>query len=357
MTISRCARFLISAIVCGFLLSGCAKTEPDIPTFDPLDKVQQSEGWKVGPAVAVSPGTETPMAHHVQTIASGLHNIDFDTPPTALIPVEPSCKVTKPSTNSGKYLIIGDGSANFSLMKKPKVRSLLTVTQKKASHLAKAQVETTLVNQTRSNEVTGRVPLPASSMAIKDVFITQTSEPVAVALTGGGLFNFNLAPGVRLTGVVVYVGETAYNKTDQAAVAGVPAGVPVNFVSEKHPASKECWTRVQARPDKSWPKRLQGGRRYKALLPHWKTFYRKVRKDIGDVPQKNVISVSYSGHYLIGPAPTRYEDRIPYVAFAGKTVHYMEAEHVNFGTREENNAFARQILDQYYEAQLKAARK
>jgi len=358
MTFSRHVNFALSAITCGFILSSCAKTEPDIPTFDPLDRVQPAEGWKVDRAIAVSPGKDMPTAHHVQAVASGLHDIDFETPPTALTPITPSCNVTRPSTNSGKYLIIGQGGgAHYPLMKKAKVPSLVTFSNKATSKLAKTQAEYSLKSGLRSKHADGDIPLPARNMAVKDVFITETSEPVAVAIASGGLFNFHLAPGVRLTGVVVYTGETAYNQNGQAAVAGVPAGVPVNFISQAHPATKGCWTRVQARPDKSWSKRKQNDKRFKALEPHWKTFYKRVRKDIGDVPQKNVLSVRSAGHYLIGPAPAKYEDRIPYIAYSGKTIQYAANDHVQFGTYDQNKDFARKILDQHYQAHMKAGAK
>ena len=106
-------------------LSACGKTEPDLPTFDPLDKIRKSEGWKVGRAIAVSPGAKSPNAHHVQAIASGLHDIDFETPPTALTPVQPSCSVPNPGMGGGKYLIMTAGGimtgqgAEFPLMKNP----------------------------------------------------------------------------------------------------------------------------------------------------------------------------------------------------------------------------------------------
>jgi len=352
MTFSRHIKFALSAITCGLILSGCAKTEPDIPTFNPMDKVQPQEGWKVGRAIAISPGRDMPTAHHVQAIASGLHDVDFETPPAALTPVNPSCNVTKPSTNSGKYLIVGHGWAHFPLMKNPEIPRLVTFSKRTTSALAKMQVQ----NGSRSKSLSGKVDLPASSLSMKDVFITETSEPVALALAGGGLYNLHLAPGVRLTGVVVYTWETAYNKGGQAAVAGVPAGVPVNFISKEHPATRSCWTRVTSRPDKSWRKR-RNDIRYEALEPHWKTFYRRVRKDIGDVPQQNVLSFDRAGHYLIGPPPARYEDRIPYVAYGGKTIHYIANDFVHFGTRDKNNAYVRQTLDQYYQAHLKSASK
>ena len=194
-------------------------------------------------------------------------------------------------------------------------------------------------------------------MAIKDVFITETSRPVAVALAGGGLYNFHLAPNVKLTGVVVYSGETAYNLNGQVAVAGVPEGVPVNFISQGHTSTKGCWTRVQARPDKSWSRKKLEGPRFKALEPHWKTFYKRVRRDFGDIPQKNVLSVNRAGHFLIGPAPATYETRIPYIAFGGKTIQYAASDFVKFGTYDQNKAYARQVLDQYYQAHIDAGAK
>jgi len=345
------------ALLCAVTVGACGKSEPDIPTFDPMDKIQNFNGWKVERAIAVSPGKDAPKAHHIQRITSGLHDVDFKTPPKALIPVTPSCRVTRPELSSDKYLIIGDGRTYFPLMKNPDVPSIITFNTDSVNALAKEQADRLIEKGTRKNAFGKAITLPESSMMMKNIYITETSSSVVVALGGGGLYNFHLAPGARLKGVVVYTGETGYNKSMQAAVAGVPDDVPVNFVSQKHKATKGCWTRVQKRPDKSWAKKSQKGERFKAVKPHWDAFFKRVRKDIDRIPDKNVISVAYAGHYLIGPPPVNYEDRIPYVAFGGKTIHYSASDHVNFGTVEQNNAFARQILDQYYEAHVAANAK
>ena len=115
MTKSRGLAFTF-ALTCAVAAAACTKAEPDLPTFDPLDKIQQSEGWKVGRSIAVSPGAKTPTAHHVQALTSGLHDVDPETPPIALTAVEPSCQVRNPGMGGGKYLIIGSGSARFPLM-------------------------------------------------------------------------------------------------------------------------------------------------------------------------------------------------------------------------------------------------
>jgi len=300
-----------------------------------MDKVQQGEGWKVERAIAVSPGKDKPTAHHVQTIASGLHDIDFKSHPTALIPVEPSCNVTSPDVNDSVYLILGDGRAQFPLMKKAEIPGLITFTNQSVNALAKAQAMNTIEHGTRKKAFDSRITTPASTMSMKDVFITETSAPLVIALAGGGLYNFHLAPGAEIAGVVVYTGKTGYNNSPHAAVAGV----------------------VQTRPDKSWSKRLQHNGRYEAVMPFWKSFFKRATNDLDYIPEENVISVSRAGHFLIGPPPARYEDRIPYVAFGGKTIHYSAAENVNFGTRDQNRDFARSVLDPYYEAHLAEAKK
>ncbi|MEP4052241.1 MAG: hypothetical protein ABJN22_08350 [Litorimonas sp.] len=349
MTKSRGLAFTF-ALTCAFASAACTKAEPDLPTFDPLDKIQQSEGWKVGRSIAVSPGAKTPTAHHVQALTSGLHDVDLETPPIALTAVEPSCQVRNPGMGGGKYLIIGSGSARFPLMKQPDFPGLMTFENDEVNKLGKAQAETMKSKGMRSTSAMGDVRLPAQNMPMTDVFITETSETVFVALAGDGLFNFNMSPNVRLSGVVVY------SEKGQAAVLGVPDHVPVNFVSKTHKSTRGCWTRVQPRPDASWPKRMQKGPRFDALKPHWKTFERRVRKDIGTVPAENVISVNRADHFLIGPAPTRYEDRLPYAAYAGKSVRFLAADHARFGLSEDNKDYARQILDQYYEAHLAAGK-
>lgn len=350
MTILRGLAFTF-AMTCALASGACTKAEPDIPTFDPMDKVQLGEGWRVGSSIAVSAGAKTPTAHHVQAIASGLHDVDFKTQPTALIPVTPSCKVKNPGMGGEKYLIIGNSSTRFHLMNQPDYPRLMTFNNDVMNKLGQEQAARMKTKGSRSTLINGKVDVPRSTIGITDVFVTETSKTVHVVLAGGGLYNFNMVPGVRLSGIVVYT------DTGKAAVMGVPDHVPVSFVSKTHKATKNCWTRIQSRPDASWSKSSQRGLRFDALKPHWKTFERRVRKDSGPVPSENVISVGGAAHFLIGPPPTRYEERLPYTAYAGKSVRYIAAENVRLGTLEENRAHARKVLDQYYEAHLKAGEK
>jgi len=336
------------ALTGALILGACTNAEPDLPTFDPLDRIRLSEGWKVGRSIAVSPGAKTPTAHHVQAISSGLHDVDFETPPIGLTSISPSCEVTNPGMGAGKYLVIGSGGVRFPLMKQPEVPGLMTFNNTAVNKLGKAQAETMKEKGVRVTGAMGDIRLPGSNMPMTDIFITETSNTVFLALAGGGLYNFNMAPGVRLSGVVIY------SDKGQAGVVGVPDHVPVQFISKTHKATRGCWTRIQARPDESWSKNVRKGPRFDALKPHWQAFDRRIRKDIGVVPAENTVSVNRTDHVLIGPAPTRYEDRLPYVAFAGKTIRYMAADHAQFGSREQNKTYARQVLDQYYEAHLAA---
>ncbi len=339
------------AMTCAVSSAACKKSEPDLPTFDPLDKVQPSEGWKVGRSIAVSPGAKKPTAYHVQAIASGLHDIDFASPPSALIPVKPSCNVKNPGMGGGKYLLIGHGNTRFPLMKQPDVPSLMTFDNSAANALAKTQAATQKSKGVRTTSGTGRVAVPAGNMGITDIFITETSETIHVTLAGSGLYNFNMAPNVRLSGVVIY------SDTSHAAVAGVPDHVPVSFVSKTHKATKGCWTRVQPRPDESWSKNSRNGLRFDALKPHWQAFEKRVRRDVGKIPSENIASVNRTDHFLIGPPPARYEDRLSYVAFSGKSVRYIAADHARFGSSEDNRTYARLVLDKYFDAHLAAGTK
>lgn len=338
-------------LTCALGTGACKKSEPDIPTFDPLDKVQLRQGWNAGRSIAVSPGAKTQTAHHVQTIASGLHDVDFITPPTAFIPVAPSCKVKNPGMGGKKYLIIGGGATRFSLMKKPKVPRLMTFDNDVMNKLGQAQAASMKSEGDRYKTSRQRKNVSSTTMGMTDVFVTETSQPVHLSFAGNGLYNFNMAPGVRLTGVVIYT------DSGRAAVAGIPDHVPVSFVSKIHKATRGCWTRVQARKDATWSNFARGQVDVYDLEPLWKKFEGRVRKDSGTVPKENIIGVYRADHFLIGPAPVRYEDRLPYVAFAGKSVHYMATDHVHLGLSDENGAYARRVLDQYYEAHMAAGKR
>jgi len=152
-----------------------------------MDRVQKQEGWKVEREIAVSPGLDQPVAHHVRAIASGMHNIDFETPPTAMIPVTPSCNVSQPDVSAGKYLIVADGWAHFPLMKNVEVPSLMTFSNEAVNALGKAQAEHMIEKGQRKKPFSSHIGIPSSNMGMKDVFITETSESVVVALAGGGL--------------------------------------------------------------------------------------------------------------------------------------------------------------------------
>jgi hypothetical protein len=350
------ANTILAAVLSMAVMAGCAKAEPDLPTFDPLDKVQASEGWKVGRNIAVSPGEKTPRAHHVQAIASGLHDVDFETPPTALVPVAPSCTVSHPGMGGGKYMLLGKGWTKFYLMDSPDFPGIQAFNNSAANEVAKIRIDTELGNKRKNSfQDSLKVNSITSNMTMQDVFITETDKSVFVVLAGDGLYNFNMKPDVKLSGVLVY------SNSERAAVAGVPDHVNVEFVSKTHPATKSCWTRIQARPDASWREAKSRARdrnsRYSALKPHWKKFQSRVRKDIGLVPDENVVSVNRTDHFLIGPPPVTYEGRIPYVAFGGKTIRYMTADHARFGSPDDNAAYGQSVLDQYYAAHLKAGQK
>nr|AID57591.1 hypothetical protein [uncultured bacterium] len=359
MTYLRGRSAVLAAISFGIILSGCAKAEPDLPTSNPKDEIRLSEGWKVGRGIAVSPGKDEPKAHHVQAITSGWHDIDFETPPASLTAVKPSCDVYDPGMGGGKYLLLAGGGkfsgpgAKFPLMKNLEVPGLMAFSDKLASDWARNQAENMIEKGRRKHSRQWDFDQPHTKMVMRDVFITNNSESLNLALAGGGMYNFHMAPGVVLSSIVVY----SYG--EGAAVAGVPDHVPVSFVSKAHQATKRCWTRIQARPDKSWRRAKSEARdkrsRYNAVMPHWKEFQKRVSRDIGKVPEENVVSVNYTGNFLIGPPPTRYEDRIPYVAFGGKPIRYMTADHVRFGTGDDNWEYLRSVVDQYYDAFLVAA--
>ena len=172
-------RFLaLTLTIASTLATGCKKDEPDIPTFDPLDSVQPQEGWKVGRSIAVSKGPDILKAHHVQSIASGLHDVDFKTPPKAFIPIEPSCNIKRPGTNTSKYIIIGNGQAKFPLLKRPEPTGLITFDNKTANKHAKLQAINTKTKGVRTTNVTGKYSMPSSNMAMTEIFVTSTSKEV-----------------------------------------------------------------------------------------------------------------------------------------------------------------------------------
>ena len=321
------------------VLGACEKSEPPIPATDPMQKVDRREGWRVGKGVAIGLNDGQLKAHHIQAIASNLHDIDFDTPPASLLPVPARCTVARPDPSAQRFLVIGTGRSSFPLMKNTSPPGLSTI---QAAHI---RFNADFVANNRVREGMNRHASHGRTMGIRDIFVT---EPGPVHLTiaspslglTGTTHNIIAGPDTQIVGVAVYT------TAGSSSVMGVSADTPVSFVSEANAATERCWTRMQARPDDSWAKGAAGrnNARRKALAPHWKASLRRVSKDVGRIDNDNVVSFNSAGHILIGPAPTTYETRLPYRAFAEQTVHFMASDYVNFGDREANDELRARII-------------
>lgn len=316
-------------------LGACAEAaEPNIPTWNPHDKVQASEGWKVRAGIAVSPGEDYPTAHHWQAVAAGTHAINFDTPPASINPVTPTCKAARAEPGSKRYLVVGQGASDYPLIKGGKSRVPVPYSFSEADvdmavdrHMAHDHSQSVLRFAGVGPDGHARKDV---TMLVRDVVVTDLAPSLHLVLasTSGGLWNLELAPGVTVDGVTVYSGD------DTVGVAGLSPDTPIRFVTAEHTQTQRCFTRIQARPDESWS--LNQEARHAALKPVWRKFFGQVKREVGSIRPENVLSVDYAGHFLLGPAPTTYEGRVPYQGLAGKHIHVAANDHLGMTTLEQS---------------------
>ena len=334
--------------VAATILTGCKKEagEPALPTYDPMTKVQFGEGYKVGGAVAVDGKKKL---HHMKHLVANYYNIDTKTPIASLTGVKPSCQVKGAAQGEEVHVIIArDGGNGWELSED--VQPIMAAFSKKSySDIAEKRARNFQENGSLTRYGQNSMNGPRK-MSRKDIVVTAYEKPVYVVLVGRypTLYNFTVAPYAKVAGVLVYSDD------EGAAVAGLDPSVPVSFQSESSPATKRCWVRPENKPDETWKdykeamrvKRPKQSRlRYHLMQPYYNKFAAKVHKDAGYFRDDNLIGVAYARYFLIGPAPTQLEQRIPYSPVAGSHIKFMELDHVKVGPPEEVGAFIKNTID------------
>lgn len=286
----------------------------------------------------------------MQHLVSGYHNYDIKTPPASLTAVQPSCQIRKPANTDGVHVIIArenDSGQQLSEVSQPKP-GLFSKTDLETAATEKA--ERRIKTQKTSGVGYARLEMP-NRMSISDIVITESRKPVFVVVAGRYRthYNFSVAPYAKVSGVLVFT------ESEVASVSGLAADVPVYFQSEAVPATKRCWTRIENKPDETWKDHKKAMRltdpiskqssRYHLLTPIYRKFASKVRSMAGNFSDQELINVGSAKYFLIGPAPTQIEQRIPYSPLAGSHIRYMQSDYVQFGQKKELDTYFHNLVE------------
>jgi len=334
-------------VVSGLTACGEEK-EPPLPTFDPQEKVRQrGQGYAVDGTIAVDGSNNF---FHMEHMVSSYYNIDTSLPAASLTPVKPSCSGTQAAATDSVHVIIARSGGRAKRLADIKQPSLMTFSNDKLEATAQERAQKYIETQTFKG-IGQNYSGWSRIMSQKDIVITEGRKPVYVVLAGRypTLYNFTVAPYAKVSGVLVYSDEP------HAAVAGLDPSVPVHFQSAESPATKSCWVRTENKPDETWREHKKAMRmkpgsqasrtsRYHALKPIYNKFAAKVRKDAGSFTDSRLINVESGSYFLIGPAPTRLEQRIPYSPVSGSHIKFLENDEVQFGMRENLTNQAKNIL-------------
>jgi hypothetical protein len=182
----------------------------DLPKGDPTSSTSLGRfGLRTESHIAVGFDMK---AHFLKMLVSGYNAVD-EAKPASIEQVDemPNCIFARPDSNAKIYLLSSRGHRT----------GVGVYTFGQDSVQEKAQV---YVNEWRSN---GYEPKPSTEtdshrMELTNVIVTDTSQPVHIVLGSHSkvIYNFHIAPGVKITGVSL-IG------TASSGVANLPKDVPL----------------------------------------------------------------------------------------------------------------------------------
>ena len=158
-------------------------------------------------------------------------------------------------------------------------------------------------------------------MNLVDVFVTETSKPVYLALSAGGsiIWNVQAAEGVEISRIVV-IGENG------TGLAFDDPAVPVESV--------RCGPAAWKEPRPHWKMMEREENRPGALDPlrdNYRTYARWFKREFGVWDTHNLVEADQANHVLVGPVPEP-DERIRYKSLDGREVRLAQAGPVFMST-------------------------
>ncbi|WP_172298060.1 hypothetical protein [Pseudoruegeria sp. HB172150] len=236
---------------------------------------------------------------------------------------DPTCSPAKPQP--------GDRIANVSIGQADLDSGLQVFTVSEMAKDTRRWLEGTLRKSlwTDESDLVGDHAVP-----MVDVILTDASAPQYVVLQhhrGRVLWNIVPAKGVTISHVVMIGNGASIN----------PA--PGNYDIQHLATGGDCVPRVAREPRPTWDMYSRVGVRLEEYEPRARAEFAAYdawfRRNFGQGAETGVVGFDTTQHVLVGPIPSRPEERVAYRPVTGATVLVQEADYVFTASEPERSAF------------------
>jgi hypothetical protein len=297
-------------------LTGCGE---DLPTGDPAKSIQKGQFGETLPSeVAAGPKD---AKYWLRNLVSDYAELDYKDKPAKIEYVDGiyGCKFEPPGPSEKVVLV----SAKDVPMKAP----VFTFTRADVAKRAEAFVaewKRQGVDPGTDIENTG------DGMRLAEVVVTDTSAPLYLVLGGPAkaLWNFHVADGVKISRVALIASR-------DAAVANLPAGVPVSLLAGQQ--AENCNAIPSRRPTTRWgiAERAKSDATAKDALDKrhvaHSNFDRWFEASFAVDSESVAIGADVASNFLVGPPPASIKQRVPYRPLAGAHMKMSLPDHFVVG--------------------------
>jgi hypothetical protein len=309
-------RASLTTAVLALALSGCGE---DLPTGDPAKSTQMGQfGETLTSEVAIGPRD---TKHWFRNLVSDYAELDYKDKPARVELVNGiyGCKFDPPGPGEKVVLI--------SAKEVPAKAPVFTFTRADIAKRAEA-----LVAEWKRQGVDPGTDIENTTdgMRLAEVVVTDTSAPLYLVLGGPAkaLWNFHVAEGVKIARVALIADR-------DAAVANLPAGVPVSLIGGQQ--AENCKAVPFRRPTTRWgiAERAKSDPAAKDALDKrhiaHSSFDRWFEASFAVDSEPVAIGADVASNFLVGPPPASTKQRVPYRALAGSAMKMSQPDHFVVG--------------------------
>jgi hypothetical protein len=309
-------RTSLTAAVLALALAGCGE---DLPTGDPAKSTQMGQfGETLTSEGAIGPRD---TKYWFRNLVSDYAELDFKDKPAKVELVNGiyGCKFDPPGAGEKVVLI--------SAKEVPTKAPVFTFTRAEIAQRAEAFV----AEWKRQGVDPGTdIENTTDGMRLAEVVVTDTSAPLYLVLGGPAkvLWNFHVAEGVKIARVALIADR-------DAAVANLPAGVPVNLLGGQQ--AENCKAIPFRRPTTRWgiTERAKSDAAARDALDKrhiaHSNFDRWFEASFVVDSESVGIGADVASNFLVGPPPASLKQRIPYRALAGSHMKMSQPDHFVVG--------------------------
>jgi hypothetical protein len=180
-------------------------------------------------------------------------------------------------------------------------------------------------------------------MRLAEVVVTDTSAPLYLVLGGPPkvVWNIHSAEGVRIARVAMIAGR-------DAAIANLPAGVPVSLIAAVQ--AEKCNAIPFRRPNSRWgiAEQAKADPAAKDILDKrhvsHSNFDRWFVASFTIDSEQVAIGADGASNFLVGPPPASLDKRVPYRPLGGAVLKMTQSEHVMLGFLDDYRARNEQLV-------------